>query len=76
MNDSFRLAEEDRLLVDALQIAPRASWAAIGEVIGMAPITAARRWQRLADNGTAWVTAAPGMAFRHAQCLAYVELTC
>jgi DNA-binding Lrp family transcriptional regulator len=76
VNDSFKLAEDDRLLVDALQIAPRASWAAIGGVLGMAPVTAARRWQRLADAGVAWVTAAPGMAFRNAQCLAYVELTC
>lgn len=76
MSDSFTLSEVDRLLVDALQVAPRASWATIGDVLGIAPITAARRWQRLADAGVAWVTAAPGMAFRNAQCLAYVELTC
>lgn len=76
MSDSFRLSEEDRLLVDALQIAPRASWAAIADILGIAPITAARRWQRLVDAGVAWVTVAPGMAFRNAQCLAYVELTC
>lgn len=76
MHDSFRLSEDDRLLVDALQIAPRASWAAIGDVLGMSPVTAARRWQRLQDAGMAWVTAAPGMAFHNTQCLAYVELTC
>jgi DNA-binding Lrp family transcriptional regulator len=76
MNDSFMLSEEDRWLVDALQVAPRASWAAIGDILGMSPVTAARRWQRLADAGMAWVTAAPGMAFHNAQCLAYVELTC
>lgn len=76
MSESSTLSEVDRSLVDALQIAPRAPWSLIGDVLGIAPITAARRWQRLADEGLAWVTAAPGMAFRNEQCLAYVELTC
>jgi DNA-binding Lrp family transcriptional regulator len=76
VKDSFKLSEEDRLLVDALQVAPRASWAAISEILGMSAVTAARRWQRLEDAGMAWVTAAPGMAYHNAQCLAYVELTC
>lgn len=76
MDDSFRLADSDRLLIDALQIAPRASWATIGDVLDLNPVTAARRWQRLVDAGVAWVTTGPGMASRNAQCLAYVEITC
>jgi DNA-binding Lrp family transcriptional regulator len=74
--ESTLLAADDRLLVDALQVAPRAPWSAIGGILGITAITASRRWQRLVDDGLAWVTAAPGMARRNAQCMAYVEITC
>ncbi len=74
--ESTTLSLDDRLLVDALQVAPRAPWSAIGSVLGMTATTASRRWQRLVDEGLGWVTAAPGMAQRNAQCLAYVEITC
>jgi len=74
--ESTTLSAADRLLVDALQVAPRAPWSAIGAILGITAITASRRWQRLVDNGLAWVTAAPGMARRNAQCMAYVEITC
>jgi DNA-binding Lrp family transcriptional regulator len=74
--DSTTLTLDDRLLVDALQVAPRAPWSAIGSILGTTAITASRRWQRLVDEGLGWVTAAPGMARRNAQCLAYVEITC
>jgi DNA-binding Lrp family transcriptional regulator len=70
------LSRDDALLIDALQLAPRASWTAIGDVLGISAVTAAKRWQRLADEGLAWVTAGPGMATSNAQCLAYVEVTC
>jgi DNA-binding Lrp family transcriptional regulator len=76
MPESATLSVEDRLLIDALQVAPRASWSAIGEVLGISAVTASKRWARLAESGMAWVTAAPGMATRNAQCLAYVEITC
>lgn len=48
--------EQDLALVNALQIRPRAPWAAVGCALGVDPVTAARRWQRLADAGLAWVT--------------------
>jgi DNA-binding Lrp family transcriptional regulator len=70
------LAVEDAQLIDALQIAPRAPWGAIGGVLGVSGVTAAKRWQRLTDEGLAWVTAGLGMAVSNAQCLAYVEVTC
>ncbi len=76
MSDSFRLSRADLRLVDALQVAPRASWATIGHVLGVSAVAAARRWAALVDDGQAWVTAAPGMAVHNAQCLAYVEITC
>lgn len=70
------ITRDDTLLIDALQIAPRASWATLGEHLGISPVTAAKRWQRLTEEGLAWVTVAPGMATRRPQCFAYVEITC
>jgi DNA-binding Lrp family transcriptional regulator len=70
------ISDDDALLIDALQIAPRASWAALSEHLGVSPVTVAKRWQRLAEEGLAWVTVAPGMATRRPQCFAYVEVTC
>ncbi len=74
--ESTTLSYDDLLLVDALQVAPRAPWSAIGSVLGITAITASRRWQRLVEEGLAWVTAAPGMTQSDAQCLAYVEINC
>jgi len=54
--------ELDRGIVHALQIHPRAPWTLVGEVLGVDPVTAARRWQRLVDAGLAWVTAHPRLA--------------
>ncbi|MCU1658233.1 MAG: DNA-binding transcriptional regulator, Lrp family [Pseudonocardiales bacterium] len=76
MLNSANLSRDDRLLIDALQVAPRGSWAAIGDAVGITAVTAAKRWARLSERGVSWVTAAPGMALRNAQCLAYVEITC
>lgn len=73
---SATLNLDNMLLLDALQLAPRASWSRIGEVLGITAVTAAKRWARLREGGIAWVTAAPAMAVRTAQCLAYVEITC
>jgi DNA-binding Lrp family transcriptional regulator len=76
LSKSVTLTEGERLLIDALQIAPRISWSALGAGLGISPVTAARRWRNLAESGAAWVTVAPGMTYRNAQCLAYVEITC
>jgi DNA-binding Lrp family transcriptional regulator len=70
------ISRDDAQLIDALQIAPRAPWAAVGEHLGISPVTAAKRWQRLTEEGVAWVTVAPGMAAHRPQCFAYVEITC
>lgn len=76
MAESAGLSLERLQLLDALQVAPRAPWTAVGAALGITPVTAAKRWERLRDSGIAWVTGAPAMAVRHAQCLAYVEITC
>nr|WP_240796727.1 AsnC family transcriptional regulator [Streptomyces sp. RFCAC02] len=49
------LDELDLAIVHALQIQPRAPWTLIGSVLGIDPVTAARRWARLRDCGAAWV---------------------
>ncbi|MEU6444104.1 Lrp/AsnC family transcriptional regulator [Streptomyces sp. NPDC047046] len=67
------LSELDLSLIEALQLQPRASWSQIASVIGIDATTAARRWRRLADSGTAWMTAYPT---QHATVVAYVGLTC
>ncbi|MFJ3671466.1 Lrp/AsnC family transcriptional regulator [Streptomyces sp. NPDC090106] len=57
MHDMTPLDDLDRRVVHALQINPRASWAQVGAVLGVDPVTAARRWERLRDEGIAWITA-------------------
>lgn len=53
--------ELDRRLVNVLQIDPRASWAKVGKILGVSPTTVAHRWQRLVDDGIAWITACPNL---------------
>ncbi|MFF4509326.1 Lrp/AsnC family transcriptional regulator [Streptomyces sp. NPDC001401] len=60
--ETVRLDELDRGVVHALQIHPRAPWKLVGEVLGVDPVTAARRWHRLEEAGLAWVTAYPRLS--------------
>jgi DNA-binding Lrp family transcriptional regulator len=73
---SSGLSEDDLTLVGALQVAPRAPWAAVAEAIGTSAITAQRRWARLAERGAAWVTGTPGVSVWNAHCVAYVGIRC
>ena len=66
-------AELDRRLVNVLQIDPRATWAKVGKGLGMSPTTVAHRWQRLVDDGIAWITACPNL---DQQMTAIVEVDC
>ena len=52
--------ETDVLLLDALHANPRISFQRLGPVLGIAPVTVARRWQRLVESGRAWVSSVPG----------------
>jgi DNA-binding Lrp family transcriptional regulator len=76
VQDPFTPREPDLALVETLQVAPRAPWSAVARTLGTSPVTAARRWQRLADAGLAWVTGAPGVRTWDAQCLAYAAVSC
>jgi DNA-binding Lrp family transcriptional regulator len=54
------LDELDRRLIHALQISPRARWAALAPVLGMDAVTLGRRWERIVGAGVAWVCGHPG----------------
>ncbi|ALJ20418.1 Lrp/AsnC family transcriptional regulator [Microbacterium sp. No. 7] len=47
----------DLQLLNALQIAPRASWSTLAPVLRTDPSTLSRRWTRLTREGLAWTTA-------------------
>ncbi|WFR73389.1 Lrp/AsnC family transcriptional regulator [Prescottella defluvii] len=66
------LDEIDLSLVNVLQCDPRASWSKVGAALGIDPVTAARRWARLTESGSAWVTAHPAGP----QTAALVEVEC
>jgi DNA-binding Lrp family transcriptional regulator len=38
------LSRDDAQLIDALQIAPRAPWAAVAEHLGISAVTAGKGW--------------------------------
>lgn len=49
------LERVDLQILHALQIWPRVSWASLGPILSIDPITAARRWARLESSGIAWM---------------------
>ncbi|MCF2533684.1 Lrp/AsnC family transcriptional regulator [Yinghuangia soli] len=59
VQDADALDDLDRAVIEALQVSPRASWAAVGAALDVDPVTVARRWKRLSGDGSAWVTAYP-----------------
>jgi DNA-binding Lrp family transcriptional regulator len=70
------LSEGDLALIDALQINPRAGWAQLADVLGVDPVTVARRWERLNNAGEAWATVALGQRQLHTMTMAFLELDC
>ncbi|MBR7835947.1 Lrp/AsnC family transcriptional regulator [Actinospica durhamensis] len=68
--------ELDLALINALQVAPRAPWSAIGAALGVDPVTAARRWERLEASGLAWVTCVAGPLAHSEFCMAYIDVAC
>ncbi|QZN85408.1 Lrp/AsnC family transcriptional regulator [Cellulomonas sp. C5510] len=67
------LDEVDRRMIHALQISPRARWAALAPVVGVDAVTLARRWERLSAEGLAWVAGLPGAAARGPAAILEVE---
>lgn len=76
MQDSRTLDETDLAIVHALQISPRTSWTLVGNVLGINPVTASRRWERLTEQRLAWVTCLPGPSLWSSHVIAFLELEC
>lgn len=75
MSRSLRFTETDLLLVNALQINPRASWSLLRNAIDLDPAALSQRWQRLVDSGLAWTTCYPAVNRWHIA-FAYIEINC
>lgn len=52
--------ETDVALLDALHRNPRVNFEQVADTLGIAAVTAARRWRRLVSTGRAWVSSVPG----------------
>ncbi|GAA1233202.1 Lrp/AsnC family transcriptional regulator [Prauserella halophila] len=76
MQDSVSLVEDDLELLNALQIAPRASWADLSGVLERDATALARRWHRLTTDGIARITAFPRQSRLAEQHVSRIELTC
>ncbi|WP_269462509.1 Lrp/AsnC family transcriptional regulator [Gordonia insulae] len=74
MQDCHVPDDLDYQIVHALQVAPRAPWGVVGDVVGVSAATAARRWERLVDQGLAWIVSYPGAAYLNTRCSAFVEV--
>lgn len=74
--DSVSVSELDLALVHALQVSPRAAWSDLAPLLGVTPVTLARRWERLTGEGLAWLAAVPGPAFSRTRCTAFVLVRC
>jgi DNA-binding Lrp family transcriptional regulator len=71
----LELSEDDLVLINALQIAPRLSWADASGVLGVHATTLANRWERLRSGGASWVTAHL-IGDPKQMCLAFVAVDC
>lgn len=76
MKESGSVSELDLALVHALQIRPRAAWSDLAPSLGVTAVTLARRWERLTEEGLAWLSAVPGPAFSRSRCTAFVLVSC
>ncbi|MBV1780948.1 AsnC family transcriptional regulator [Paeniglutamicibacter sp. ABSL32-1] len=69
----MELPVEDLQLVHALQIAPRASWAELGSILGRHPATISARWTRLREDRMAWILGHLG-GHPEQHCTAFVDV--
>lgn len=71
----MELPGADLELINALQIAPRATWTQLGTALGRNPTTLATRWERLSGEGLAWVTAHRGASALQG-CYSFIGIEC
>ncbi|WP_017934695.1 Lrp/AsnC family transcriptional regulator [Nocardioides sp. Iso805N] len=74
--ESAEITETDLVIIEALQLSPRATWARIGSATDVDPTTAARRWRRLAESGMAWITAYQVSHAQRPLRAGFVDITC
>ncbi|RKT87201.1 DNA-binding transcriptional regulator, Lrp family [Saccharopolyspora antimicrobica] len=75
MHEDF--SEDDLALIHALQLWPRAPWAALAPMLDASPTALAQRWARLRDAGLAWITAYPEYGeLSGGAMVALVEMNC
>lgn len=67
--------ETDLGLLHILQIAPRISWTAAGEILNLSATATAARWARLSDAGLAWIAVYPNTAAT-GQVSAFIDVFC
>lgn len=72
---AVELSEDDLVLINALQIAPRISWADAADVLGVHATSLAARWARLRKQGVAWVTGHL-IGDPHDMSLAFIDVDC
>ena len=65
--------ELDLQLVHLLQIAPRISWLAAGDILGLSASAVGARWARLTKEGLAWLAVYPRAVV---QVTAFVDVNC
>lgn len=74
--ESTALDELDLRLVTVLQGSPRADWSEVGAALDVDPSTAARRWARLSETGSAWFSCYPVSVEAMPLIVAFVEVDC
>ncbi|WGD37069.1 Lrp/AsnC family transcriptional regulator [Lysinibacter sp. HNR] len=67
------LSIDDLRLINALQVRPRASWLLLGRSLGADPVTLSRRWERLREQGIAWIAAYYSVMRRPSAALLEIE---
>jgi DNA-binding Lrp family transcriptional regulator len=73
MTQEMTLDALDERLVHAVQVAPRATWTGLAPVVGADPVTLARRWSQLRDQGAVYVT---GYGWDPAALFSLIEIEC
>lgn len=68
------ISEDDRRLINAMQVLPRANWTLLGSMLNADPVTLSRRWKRLEERGLAWIGVY--LAGGSIQSTALLELRC
>lgn len=76
LQECAEVDEVDLSLINALQLDPRAPWTRVGQALDLDPVTAARRWARMSESGTAWVTPQLGQWPASQVFTAVVEVDC